>query len=415
MLRTLVIGLLLLPAFVSPVRAAMADFAPQFEINLEEDELPTYDELKKSFHRENNLYDTKYNSVFDLTGEFDREFYEQTALYGANEKRLKWVYEDNLLQMIQSLPKEMYQYIGPMLFTVPAMSEKILNLPGIKETKNQFPTRIAPQLKDIEDLEFMSPFFYFLLMPEMWPENSDKFEFPQMQPVHPKVVYDPAFYQAVRRLVPPEKYMPEATTKDLAGRSMMRTIFADKNTLLTAADVEAVINTLDAVNDWGKQNHNLLKIYTVTTLWLNYDRQQPGALAVPALKDIVNPCSRLVQKATILGQERELALIAAKEGFSLNEWAYTCDKTLKAYRLSRISPMLMTAIRGYQRGFYDAEIDKLSPKHRDSRYATMQAIAEMYKAPLSDVMEVKKKRPLLEEKLLKHDFKLVGAPVARLD
>ena len=62
--------------------------------------------------------------------------------------------------MIQSLPKQYYPYIGPYLHTVPNMSPKILNLPGIKETKNQFPERIAPQLKDIPNLEFLSPYLY---------------------------------------------------------------------------------------------------------------------------------------------------------------------------------------------------------------------------------------------------------------
>lgn len=92
----------------------------------------------------------------------------------------------------------MYPYIGPMLFTIPNMSEKVLNLPGIRETKNKFPTRIALQLKGIDDLEFLSPFLYYLLMPEVWPENVTMPEMPRRVPAHPKVAYDKDFYQAIK-------------------------------------------------------------------------------------------------------------------------------------------------------------------------------------------------------------------------
>ena len=45
------------------------------------------------------------------------------------------------------------------------------------------------------------------------------------------------------------------------------------------------------------------------------------------------------------------------------------------------------------------EIDKLSLQNRATRYSTMQALVSAYSAPLSDVIEVRKKRPLLEQSL----------------
>ena len=70
-----------------------------------------------------------------------------------------------MYDMLMMLPKEYYPYIGPMLHTFPGISDRILMLPGIKETKNKFPERIAPQLQGIEDLEFLSPHLYILLIP----------------------------------------------------------------------------------------------------------------------------------------------------------------------------------------------------------------------------------------------------------
>ena len=143
---------------------SMADYQKTFEIDLEKDRLPSEEELLKVFMQENRYYDRKYNSIWELLGNFDADFYAKASTYGMNEKRLKWEEEDMVLEIINSLPKEMYPYIGPMLFKVPNMSEKVLNLPGIKETKNKFPDRIADELKNIDEIEFLSPFLYYIFL-----------------------------------------------------------------------------------------------------------------------------------------------------------------------------------------------------------------------------------------------------------
>lgn len=418
MLKVWRMVLALLAAGISPAAAAMADYIPAFEIDLQKDELPTIEELKKYFYHENTLYDTHYDSVWDVYGvEFDRDFYSKLKTYGHQERRLKTEDEELILQILTALPKSMYPYIGPMLFTIPNMSEKVLNLPGIKETKNVFPERIAEELKDIEDLEFLSPGLYYLLMPEVWPGHKTKIEMPQKVNVHPKVVYDRNFYRALRKIVNPEKFMSTVEQKKTVGRSDMRTINPEKDSLLTSADVKAFINTYDGIEEWAAKDGNLSKVFAVTTMWLTMDQQSedPHKVPVPGLKDIVNPCARLVQKVTIMGRERELAMIAAGEGLTLNEWAYTCDKVIKAYRVGRMSSPMVAAIKIYQKGLENKITDQLSPWGQSIRYATMQAIIEMYKAPLNDVVEVRKNRRALFEKFKKHNFKLVGAPVVTLD
>ena len=237
---------------------------------------------------------------------------------------------------------------------------------------------------------------------------------PRRVPAHPKVAYDKDFYQAIKKLVPPEHYMTNVPQAKKIGRSDLRTVNPEKNSLLTSTDVKAFIGTLDGIREWTGVNR--YRLSRVTTMLLNYEANRPdNILLVPGLKDVVNPCQRLVQKATIMGQERELAMIAAKQGFTLNEWAYTCDKTIKAYRLSKISSGMAMAIRGYQSGLHDDDIRKLSPRSQQSRYSTMQAIVEMYKAPLNDVREVRKNRTELTEKWRKSDFKLGDIPISRLD
>lgn len=389
-------------------QAAMADYKEAFEIDLEKDPLPSLAELERSFYKESTLYSPRYKSVYDLLGTYDREFYEKALAYGRTEKRLKWPEEDLILAVLKALPERMYPYIGPMLFEIPNMSEKVLNMPGIRETKNKFPEVVAEQLKDVEDLEFLSPFLYYILMPEVWPENYRRPELAQLRPLHPKTVYDENFYSAIKKIVVPEDYMPGNKPARI-GKSDLRTINPTADTLLTSADVKAFARTIDAVEGWYDANR--FQVSRVTAMWANYDAQN-GDKTVPGMKDMVNPCRRLVQKAKILGKERELAMLVANEGLTLYEWAYTCDKTIKAFRLGHISSTMATALRLYRSGVYDEATDALSPQMRAWRYSTMQALSEMYAAPLSDVKEVRKNRALLTEKWRKYGYKGAGVSLA---
>ena len=78
--------------------------------------------------------------------------------------------EEDLYRLIKTLPSYAYQYVGPFLHELPYMSERILNMPGIKETKGKFPTRIAPQMQAYAKKygKYMSKHLYIYLMPEAW-------------------------------------------------------------------------------------------------------------------------------------------------------------------------------------------------------------------------------------------------------
>lgn len=398
---------------VCPAFAGVSDFAPFFDINLETDKLPSQEDFEKLL-TENDDYNKKYKSFFDLLGDFDREFYLEIAAYGGREKRLKGENEEMYLEFLSMLPKKYYQYIGPMLFEVPNMSEKVLNLPGIKETKNKFPTRIAEQVKDIEDLEFMSPMYYFLLMPEAWPGYQEEIEYPKTVRYYPKVQHDGKFYAAIKKLVKPEKFMPGYQEEAKKSKSDLRTLRPTKDSLLTSADIKAFISTIDAVDEWANKDQNQFWLSRMTIMWTLYDREDPLGRYVPAgVKDLVHPCARFVQKVKILGKEREVAALIAKEGFTLNEWAYTCDKTIKAHRVANIRSGVVQAVREYAKGIHDDEIKGMSVMTQNGRYAVMQSVIEAHKAPLSDVLEYRKNRQEFTEKLEKHGFHLFGYPITR--
>ncbi len=146
-----------------------------------------------------------------------------------------------------------------------------------------------------------------------------------------------------------------------------------------------------------------------------YERKHDGGLPVNGLKDLVNPCQRLAQRVKIIGKEGEFLHEVVGEGFTLKDWAYTCDKVVKAYRVSYMSTMMLQAIRSYQRGFYDADISLLSPSRQAVQYSTMQSILEMYYAPLNDVVEVRKHRQEIRDKLNAFDYRLAHMPIGYID
>ena len=397
--------------FSGTAGAAVSEFASYFEVDLEKDPLPKMEELEEVFIK-NEDYNRKYDSLYDLLGEFDREFYVKLATYGSAEKRFKDEDEDAFLEMLSLMDKKYYQYIGPSLFEVPDMSEKILNLPGIKETKNKFPTRIAEEVKDIEDLEFMSPALYFMLMPEYWPSYKAEIEKPVFTPYFPQVKYDKDFYAMIKKLVKPEKFMPNYQEKSTKSKSDLRTLYPEKDSLLTSADIKAFIATIDAVNAWTIKLENAFWIAKISSLWGLYEKEDTSKFVIPyAFKDFVNPCARLVQKARIQGKELELARLVAPQGFTLNEWAYTCDKTIRAFRVANVKSGVVQAIREYQRGIYDDEIRGLSSYTQNVRFATMQMIIQAHKAPLSDVLEYKKNRKDFEQTLKRNRFLFLGYPL----
>ena len=218
----------------------------------------------------------------------------------------------------------------------------------------------------------------------------------------------------IKKLVKPEKFMPDYKEKSTKSKSDLRTLYPQKDTLLTSADIRAFIATMDAVNAWATELKNAFLLARISTLWGLYEKEDSSKNYVPyAFKDFVNPCARLVQKVRIAGKELELAKLVAPQGFTLNEWAYTCDKTLKAFRVSYLNSSVVKIIREYQRGIYDEEIKGMSSYTQNVRFATMQMIIQAYKVPLSDFFEYKKNRKEFEDKMKQHRFLFLGYPLIR--
>lgn len=404
--------------FATKVYATAADFAPYFKVDMGA-EVPDLEEYMDKLNSKLQYYNKGYISRFEMDKTFNKEFSRTIKFYGLSEGRLKTFYEDELLDILNWLPKETYQYIGPMLHQVPGMPEKILNMPGIKETKNQFPKDVAERFKAMENIEYLSPALYFLLMPRIWDENKpinpDK---PQKIQVH-KPRINPELPDFLKEKIgapvkTAEKKQGTAEKKVVAARPLnIRTIHPSLTTPLTSKDILAFISTIDMVIEWGMKDDmsNYGKLINGEALLDIWEKEQGTALNQNDLKDAVNPCQRLVLKTRFSGLYTDFAYVVAQKGFTPEEWAYTCDRTIKAFRIAEANMSIAYAIRYHRRGYYDQYINRLPKRWQDEMYSASEALIKMYTALQEDVDAVRPHRKELEDKFTEIHQIMLTAPI----
>lgn len=144
----------------------------------------------------------------------------------------------------------------------------------------------------------------------------------------------------------------------------LRTIAPTLTSPLTSKDVAAFTATIDDVMEFGTRDNmrNYSKLIVGEALLDIWEQENGTALKQNSLKDIVNPCQRLVLKTRFAGIYDEFASVVVKQGFSPEEWAYTCDRTIKAFRVAEANQATAYAVRFHRRGYYDNYIRRL-PKN----------------------------------------------------
>lgn len=396
----------------TPATAKTLDDAHIFDIDLQEP-TPVLSKLEKEYHEKKSQYSWHYQFRWNMSSQFDTEFQNIINEFGNTEKRLDSASEERVLQMLQRMPKEMYPYIGPLLHTVRGLSGKVLDLPGIKETKNQFPKRIARDLQDIEYLEFASPSMYIFLMPEIWGEKSSveypKLHIKSLQYPH-KIRLNPDFIAAVEKNVPAEKFMLGHQPEE--PEFSPRNYDADKNTPLSKADVKAFIATFDGLKKFLHQNQNEMRLMFLEPLIKFYDRQNGEKPIIGYFKAAVNPCQTIVRKVKWLGKYDEFQKVIGEQGFGLDDWAYTCDKTIKAYRVFHAPITMSSMVNIVRKGLYDKMLLRynLIPQDREMLHYQAQFFMQLYSAPKNDIDAVRPFARELGKKLIKLGNQYGGTP-----
>ncbi len=368
----------------------------------------SYDEINSRINElEHNGYlseKTSNNKLYTQLNNLMKEIMPYTK-GNSSEDRDKPYYEDRLVSIIKRVPPEMYQYIGPYMHTVPYMSERILNLPGIKETKGKFPTRIAPQMQDYVKKygKYMSPQLYILLMPEAWPQNQPKSIEKTAETKIIDTEADPTKYKldlsAIEALAPASKYYPTETKNNKDIKDLPRDNKATRTSPLAEGDVIAFIHSIDDVRDFEKANPNRRKAIRRLGYRINKIGSYSGDFDPKGMMlDIAYPCERLAQRILYLKLDDEFTkTVATKHGFSnIDGWAFTCDKTIKAYRAATMDLSTSFSISEWKRQRKKGQVKypNLTENEQKIVYQAVDLFLEMFTSNYTDILAVK---PYLEE------------------
>ncbi|MFR1031292.1 MAG: hypothetical protein ACLSE6_01630 [Alphaproteobacteria bacterium] len=130
---------------------------------------------------------------------------------------------------------------------------------------------------------------------------------------------------------------------------------------------------------------------------------------------MVNPCQRLVQKLRMAVWNCSCGWRSAGRALPRG-WAYTCDKTIKAYRMGMMRSSTLASLKAFRDGAYNQYLEEnLGGRKAALQFQTMQTLVEMYRAPLNDILEARKNRKLLKKEFEAGKYRILGQPVAVLN
>ena len=402
---------LLLAAF--PAHAQLKEYIHIYDVDLQE-KIPYLWRVHEDFKKDTALYDRKYDYRWRIPTVFNSDFRQKIKTFGSVERRFNNPDEDAILQDLKRMPKAFYPYIGPMLHNMRGLSGKVLDLPGIKETKNKFPEKIASRLQNIPNLEYVSPELYIYLSPQFWGEDMNTLEFPkeltEQEEELPNIRINPEFIRHVTAKINLSDYYPGAKPK--APNLGLRHYVADKDTPLSGADVQAFLNTFDGLEKFRKTKDNELKLIMVDSLINYWDEKNGTDRQVSFLKGVVNPCQTIVRKIKWSSLRSQFQDAIGSEAFGIDDWAYTCDKVMKAYRVLTMKQAHISIINALRKGYPYTQLDKFdfTPEERQRQRYFLEATLHLYDSTPNDVAAVRPFYRQITDKLLKIDYLYVGTP-----
>jgi len=398
-----------------PAYAQMEAYSALYEVDIDE-EIPMVWRLKQEREKAVSRYYWGYDFNWRIPTVFKTDFRQNIKNFGTIEKRLNNPDEESLLRDLKRLPPSVYPYFGPVLHTIRGLSGKILDLPGIKGTKHKFPERIAGVMQDIPDIEFLSPELYIYLSPQLWGEDLQALEFPQIAADQkpedfPDMRINPEFIRKIKAAVKASDY--GAGKKGPPPQPGFRHFNPDKNTPLSAVDVAAFIATFDALEEFRRRNDNELRLFMVSPLINYWDEKNGTPKEIAFLRQAVNPCQTIIRKVRWSGLQEEFQQAIGAQGFGLNDWAYTCEKTIKAFRVHNMPQAFVSTLQLLRSGYYYPILDKYAAdatEKQQIRYF-LEAFGHMYETNLENIKAIKPHNRELRQKLFRLDMHFAGTPI----
>ncbi len=331
------------------------------------------------------------------------------AMLEANEKL-----EDDIYRLILMLPKYAYQYIGPFIHEMPYVSDRILNIPGIKETKGKFPTRIAPQMKEYVKKygKYMSTHLYIYLMPEAWArpqrEKSTFKGYSKIIKIDENTKPDDLFILNNVSLLNKHKML--SADKYRTGEALQKKVRpqtpAEKVTqtsALTEGDVEAALASFKAIEqEFGTNRFD--EFHTALRDMSLSDNNLMG--------EMLNPMQTLVDKINRLPEKDRFAKTVAKHGFTPESWGITVDKIIKARRVANMSPAVALNLAAWRKLKKPPKsFDVLSPRDRQISWDSIQLFLGMYTSSKENLLAIKNYGDNIRKVFATRDMMFIETPV----
>lgn len=331
------------------------------------------------------------------------------AMLEANEKL-----EDNIYRLILMLPKYAYQYIGPFIHEMPYVSDRILNIPGIKETKGKFPTRIAPQMREYVKKygKYMSTHLYIYLMPEAWArpqrEKSTFKGYSKIIKIDENTKPDDLFILNnvsllnKHQMLPADKYRTgEALEKKVRPQTPAEKV--TQTSALTEGDVEAALASFKAIEqEFGTNRFD--EFHTALRDMSLSDNNLMG--------EMLNPMQTLVDKINRLPEKDRFAKTVAKHGFTPESWGITVDKIIKARRVANMSPAVALNLAAWRKLKKPPKsFDVLSPRDRQVSWDSIQLFLGMYTSSKENLLAIKNYGDNIRKVFATRDMMFIETPV----
>jgi hypothetical protein len=146
---------------------------------------------------------------------------------------------------------------------------------------------------------------------------------------------------------------------------------------------------------------------------MNYWDEKNGIdRQVSFLKGVVNPCQTIVRKVKWSGLRSQFQDAIGGEAFGLDDWAYTCDKVMKAYRVISMKQAHIVIINALRKGYPYTQLNKLNftPEERQRQRYFLEASLHLYDSKAEDLKAVRPFYKQITDKLLKIDYLFAGTP-----
>ena len=244
-----------------------------------------------------------------------------------------------------------------------ALSHRLRTMPEVARWRGKVPTRIAPELqgKDPYDWQYLSPYLYVYLMPEIWP--SYQRERQAAKPAITRQINWKNTEEAQRAFAPAERRM--AIQKEIQQRAQ-----TDVEGGLTEQDKQAVHQVFSDLLEFSKTREGKA-VFAHVVLALDSDKIYDA---------MARPCAAMVRGMHAIQMESFLTPALDKAQISEKDFTEKCERVTRAYRVSHSSPEMAMYIIGLQRKL------KRNPSAKEA--VIWKALIDMFSVSMADVQSV---------------------------